>query len=65
MTTQEVELAINAVTLLDTPQFQGILYTKFLQVADTDAMLRTCPDYEKIGASLRAHPVATAIKRLS
>ena len=44
MTVQEVEWAINAVTSLDTPQLQGIVDTEFLQVADIDAMLRTCLD---------------------
>ena len=36
-----------------------------LQVADIDAMFRFCPDCDKIGPSLRTHPVATAITLLS
>ena len=65
MTVQEVEWAINAVAPLDTPQLQEIVDTEFLHVADIDAKLRTCPDYDEIGASLRAHPVATAVTLLS
>ena len=65
MTVQEVKWAITAVTPLDTPQLQEIVDTEFLQVADIDVMLRTCKDYDEIGASLRAHPVATAITLLS
>ena len=65
MTVQEVEWAINAVAPLDTPQLQEIVDTEFLHVADIDAKLRTCPDYGEIGASLRAHPVATVVTLLS
>ena len=52
-------------TPLDTPQLQEIVDTEFLQVAEIDVMLRTCPDYDEIGASFRAHTIATAITLLS
>ena len=39
--------------------------TEYLQVAEIDAMLRTCPEYDEIGASFRMHPLATAITLLS